>query len=127
MSRALRSLSALMGGTCVGIGLGHLALGVRSVPGEGGAGPTVDSRERFYGPVFASYGLAWVWAARQTPIPTPLIRFLASTLFVGGVGRVVSIADAGWPHWFQTALTGTEFALPAVFFQLAAAEDTRRS
>jgi hypothetical protein len=126
MSRALRSLTTLMGASCTAIGVGHLALGLRFTPGEADAGPTVDSRERFYGATFAGYGLAWVWAARQTPVPTPLIRFLAATLFVGGVGRVISVADAGWPHWFQTVLTGTEFALPPVFFVLAAAADAEQ-
>ena len=123
----LRGLSALTGVTCTAIGLGHLALGVRSVPGESDAGPTVDSRERFYGATFAGYGLAWTWAAARTPVPTPLVRALSGVLLLGGVGRVVSLADTGWPHWFQTVLTGTELALPPVFFGLAAAADAQRS
>ncbi len=47
-----------MGVACVVIGLFHLALGVSSVPGEGMAGATVDSRERFYNAIFVGYGLA---------------------------------------------------------------------
>jgi hypothetical protein len=87
---------------------------VRSVPGEAGAGATVDARERFYGATFAGCGVAWVWAAGRKPVPTHLVRALSAVLLLGGIGRVVSVAETGWPHWFQTVLTGTEFGSAGV-------------
>ncbi len=42
---------------------------------------------------------------------------------LGGVGRLLSWAVHGQPHWFQLVLTVLELALPAVFFWLAGADE----
>jgi hypothetical protein len=123
MAGYLKSLSLTMGVNCAAIGLYHSALGVRSVPGAWDANTTMDSRERFYNVVFGGYGLAWIWAARQTPISANQVRFLAGLMAVGGVARLVSMADRGKPHWFQTALTVVEFVVPAEFLRIAAADE----
>ncbi|MGW2997742.1 DUF4345 domain-containing protein [Streptomyces sp. NPDC001193] len=62
-------------------------------------------------------------SARQRPIPASAIRWLAGVLLLGGVGRVLSLAVHGWPHWFQIALAALELGLPPVFFRLADAEE----
>lgn len=93
------------------------------MPGEGAAGATVDSRERFYGAVFLGYGLAWLWAARQSPVPSAAVRWLAGIFLLGGVGRLLSLAVHGAPQGFQTVLTALEIALPPVYFWLAAADE----
>lgn len=124
-ARALQILTLTMGVACALIGAYHLVLGVDSVPGEGLLGPTVDSRERYYGAIFLGYGVAWVWAARQSPIPARLVRFLAAIFLLGAVARVISIVDEGWPQWFQTVLTVVEVVLPPVFFWLAPADERR--
>jgi Domain of unknown function (DUF4345) len=102
-------------------------LGIGSVPGEGtGASPTgvtVDSRERFYNAIFIGYGLAWLWVARQRPIPATVVRWLAGLLLLGGVGRVISVAWYGWPHGFQVALGVVELTVPLVYFWLATADE----
>ncbi|MEU2790030.1 DUF4345 domain-containing protein [Streptomyces sp. NPDC007100] len=123
MAGLLKWLVLTMGGVCAAIGVVHLALGVDSVPGEGAAGATVDSRERFYGAIFLGYGLAWIWAARQSPIPATAVRWLAFVLLLGGIGRLLSMAVHGRPHWFQVALTVTEFVLPPVYFWLSGAAE----
>ncbi len=123
MARTLKYLALLVGVCCVLIGLYHIVLGIRSVPGEELTNATVDSRERFYNAIFVGYGVAWIWAARQTPIPATAIRFLAAIFLLAAVGRLVSIADVGWPHWFQAALTAVEIVVPLVFFWLAAADE----
>lgn len=126
MARWLRWLGLVMGGACVAIGLLHFALGIASVPGEGAAGATVDSRERFYGAIFCGYGVAWLWAARQVPIPALAVRWLAGIFLAGGVGRLLSVAVHGWPHPFQVALTVIELALPPVYLWLSAADEQAR-
>lgn len=123
MARTLRWLTLLMGVACVAIGALHLALGVASVPGEAGAGATVDSRERYYGAIFLGYGLAWVWAARRRPVPASAVRWLAAIFLLGAVGRLISLAVAGPPQVFQGVLTATEFVLPPIFFWLAPADE----
>ncbi|MFJ8165902.1 DUF4345 domain-containing protein [Streptomyces sp. NPDC096136] len=123
MARVLRTLTELMGWSCVLIGLSHVALGNAAIPGAGSAGATVDSWGRFMGAAFAGYGLAWLWAARQRPIPARAVRWLAAVFLLGGVGRLLSLAAHGWPHWFQIALAVIELGMPPVFFWLADAEE----
>ncbi|MFD9902721.1 DUF4345 domain-containing protein [Streptomyces sp. NPDC059063] len=123
MTRALRALTQLMGWSCVAIGLFHVALGNAAIPGAGSAGTTVDSWGRFMGACFAGYGLAWLWAARQRPIPAQVVRWLAGVFLLGAVGRLLSLAVHGWPQWFQIALTVIELVLPPVFFWLADADE----
>ncbi|MES4908578.1 MULTISPECIES: DUF4345 domain-containing protein [unclassified Streptomyces] len=127
MAMALRTLTQLMGWACVMIGLFHVALGNAAIPGAGSAGATVDSWGRFMGASFVGYGLAWLWTARQRPIPARAVRWLAGVFLLGGVGRLLSLAAHGWPQWFQIALAVIELGLPPVFFWLAdAGERTLR-
>ncbi len=123
MARGLRWLALTMGVVCAAIGVFHLVLGVASVPGEAAAGATVDGRERDYGAIFFGYGLAWVWAARQVPIPAAAVRWLAGIVLLGGVGRLVSWALVGTPQVFQVVLTVVELVLPPIFFQLARTDE----
>jgi hypothetical protein len=113
----------MMGIACLLIGVLHLVLGIHSVPGEGTAKATVDSRERFYGAIFFGYGLAWLWAARASPIPASVVRALAGIFLLGGFGRLVSLIQYGPPQWFQLVLTVLELLLPPVFLWLADAEE----
>ncbi|MEV7533477.1 DUF4345 domain-containing protein [Streptomyces hydrogenans] len=123
MARTLRALTRLMGWSCVAIGLFHVLLGNAAIPGAGSAGPTVDSWGRFMGAAFAGYGLAWLWAARQRPIPAREVRWLTGVFLLGGLARLLSLAEHGRPHWFQLALTVIELVLPPVLFWLADAEE----
>jgi hypothetical protein len=119
----LKWLALVMGVVCAAIGVVHFALGIDSVPGEGSAGATVDSRERFYGAIFLGYGLAWIWAARQSPIRADAVRWLAGIFFLGAAGRLLSLAVHGRPQWFQLVLTVIEIVLPPVFLWLASADE----
>ncbi|MEU2040941.1 DUF4345 domain-containing protein [Nocardia niwae] len=125
MSSALRGLSMVMGVACVAIGILHMALGVDSVPDMGSAGVTADSQSRFFGAIFVGYGLAWIWAVRQSPIPAAAVRLLAGVFLLGAVARFISVAVHGWPHWFQIVLTAVELVLPPVYFWLADADEKR--
>ncbi|MEV5380881.1 DUF4345 domain-containing protein [Streptomyces nondiastaticus] len=123
MARTLRVLAWSMGIACVAIGLYHAAAGNTAIPGAEDAGATVDSFGRFMGAVFAGYGLAWLWAVRQTPIPAVTVRLLAGVFLVGGLSRLLSLAAEGRPHGFQIMLMVIELALPPAYFWLADAEE----
>ncbi|MEV6239542.1 DUF4345 domain-containing protein [Lentzea sp. NPDC051838] len=127
MATTLRWLAWAMGVSCVLIGAYHVLLGISSVPGEETAGTTVDSRERFYNAIFLGYGLAWIWAVRQSPVPANAIRWLAGVFALAAVGRLLSMAVHGPPHWFQVALTVLEVVLAPVFFWLAPADEKSRT
>ncbi|MFB8274525.1 DUF4345 domain-containing protein [Nocardia colli] len=125
MATALRWLSLVMGVACVGIGILHLAAGIDGIPDMGSSGVTADSQTRFFGAIFLGYGVVWIWAARQTPIPATVIRWLAGIFLLGAVGRFISVAVYGWPHWFQIVLTALEVALPPIYLWLATADEKR--
>lgn len=123
MARTLRVLAWAMGIACVAIGLFHGVAGNAAIPGAGDANATIDSFGRFMGAIFAGYGLAWLWAVRQTPIPAAAVRLLAGVFLLGGLSRVLSIAVEGRPHGFQIVLMAIELGLPPVYFWLADAEE----
>ncbi|WP_371483032.1 DUF4345 domain-containing protein [Kitasatospora sp. NBC_00315] len=124
-ARFLRGLAWAMGIACLAIGLGHVLLGNASIPGEGSADATIDSLGRFFGAIFAGYGLAWLWVVRQSPIPATAVRWLAGVFLLGAAGRLLSLAACGWPDGFQVVLTVIELIVPPVFFLLADAEEPR--
>ncbi|MFQ6398218.1 DUF4345 domain-containing protein [Nocardia sp. KC 131] len=72
----------------------------------GSSGVTADTQTRFFGAIFVGYGAVWIWAARRSPISAVVIRWLAGIFLLGAIGRFISLAVYGWPHWFQIALTG---------------------
>ncbi|MEX0172256.1 DUF4345 domain-containing protein [Streptomyces sp. LMG1-1-1.1] len=121
-AKALRGLALTMGYACVAIGILHVLLGNASIPGAENAGPTIDSLGRFLGATFAGYGLAWLWAARQTPIPATAVRGLTAVFLAGALGRLLSLAVEGRPHGFQLALAALELALSPLLFWLADAD-----
>ncbi|MFJ3787689.1 DUF4345 domain-containing protein [Kitasatospora sp. NPDC090091] len=121
--KALRVLARTMGVACVLIGLFHVLGGNAAIPGEADAGPTIDSLGRFFGAVFAGYGLAWIQVARQTPIPARTVRVLTGVFLLGAVGRLLSIAVEGRPHGFQLGLMVLELALSPLYFWLADADE----
>ncbi|MGW6981492.1 DUF4345 domain-containing protein [Streptomyces sp. NPDC054932] len=123
MARTLKWLVLVMGFACVAIGLAHVVLGNAAIPGAGDAGVTVDSLGRFLGATFAGYGLAWIWAARQSPIPASVVRWLAAVFLLGAAGRLLSLAVHGWPDGFQVALTVVELVMPPLYFWLADADE----
>ncbi|MFI9029516.1 DUF4345 domain-containing protein [Streptomyces sp. NPDC053560] len=90
-------------------------------------GPTVDGLGRFFGAIFAGYGLARLWVARQSPIPATAVRWLSGVFLLGAIGRLLSLTVHGWPHWFQVVLTVIELVLPLLFFWLANAEETEEA
>ena len=118
-SRYLKNLAGLTGLSCIAIGIYHFALGTASVPGATDADATVDSRERFYSAYFAGYGLAWLRAARKSPIRAGEVRLLAGVMLLSAIGRLISMVDKGRPHWLQEVLTAIEFVVPAAFFGMA--------
>ena len=123
--RHLRNLAGFTGLTCIAIGIYHFALGTASVPGATDANATVDSRERFYSAYFAGYGVAWLRAARKSPIHAGEVRLLAGLMAISGIGRLISLVHNGRPHWFQEVLTAIEFVVPAVFFGIADADEAQ--
>ncbi|MUM17636.1 DUF4345 domain-containing protein [Mycobacterium sp. CBMA271] len=127
MDKVLKYLAVLTGAICLAIGLYHLIGGPVTVIGGGEVTASTDSQERFFSGLFAVYGLAWIWVARQTPISALAIRFLAAGLLVGGLGRVASLIDLGKPHPFWLVMLAVEIVIPTLFFVIAGADEKVKS
>jgi hypothetical protein len=119
MTREMKHLVLITGMVCIVLGLGQFVLGSQLTPGAAMANATTESAERFSGGIMIGFGLAWLWAARVSPIPLAAVRFLAGVLLLGATGRIISIAAQGWPHWFQLAQTAVEIVVPALVLIVA--------
>lgn len=121
MRRTLQAMLAAGGVAAMGIGLAHVALGpALMIPGAGAVNATLDSEDRFYATLFVAYGAALLACARDIDDRRDCIRFLALTLFGGGIARVVSLLAAGWPHPFFVAMMLVELVLPLVIVAMLA-------
>ncbi len=98
----LARLSAVTGLTCAAIGAAHIATGLRGLPGRPVGDASLDSQERFFGAVFAAYGLLWARAGRATPPDVTTIDILSGAMAAGGVARLVSLRERGRPHPFSS-------------------------
>lgn len=61
------------------------------------ADATLDSQLRFYSGVWLGLGIAAFWLIPRIERETTLFRFLWLMIFLGGVGRLLSLVLAGMP------------------------------
>jgi hypothetical protein len=104
----------LFGVATILIALLHVVLGPSAIPGSMPVNTTMDSEDRFYATLFGAYGVALLWCIRDIERKSQLVYFLAATLFVGGLARVVSMMAVGLPNTFFIAMTVLELIIPAV-------------
>lgn len=76
---------------------------------------TLDSNLRFYSGVWLGVGLAAAWIVPRIERETTLFRALWLMIFLGGVGRLLSLAITGMPFAPFVGITALEI-LGAPFF-----------
>jgi hypothetical protein len=59
---------------------------------------TLDSQLRFYNGVWMGLGLAAFWLLPRIELETTLFRVLWLMIFIGGVGRLISLVLIGMPY-----------------------------
>jgi uncharacterized protein YjeT (DUF2065 family) len=59
--------------------------------------PLLDSNLRFFGGVWFALGIAALWMVPTIERQTALFRLLWGAIFVGGIGRLLSIVFVGLP------------------------------
>ena len=112
MKKSLQIFLRLFGATAIFIALLHVLLGPSVIPGSVPVNATMDSEDRFYATLFAAYGVALFWCARDLESRSREVYFLALTFFIGGLARLVSIAAIGLPNDFFIAMTILELLIP---------------
>jgi len=125
--RILKGFCWVSGITLIVLGIGRVLFSMATIPGGGAVNATVDTETRAGGALLIAFGIAYVWAMRRPAIPSTLLRFLALTMALLAVSRLVSMVDAGLPHPIFVVSTGVEFAAAALTYWLAAMADHRQS
>jgi uncharacterized protein YjeT (DUF2065 family) len=79
------------------------------------ANALLDSNLRFFGGVWLGLGLALYWLIPSIERQTVLFRVLWGMIFLGGIGRSLSIIFLGWPPLPFVGFTALEI-IGAPFF-----------
>jgi Domain of unknown function (DUF4345) len=59
----------------------------------------LDSNLRFFGGLWLGLGLALLWLVPRVETETAIYRLLWGMIFIGGIGRLLSIVFIGMPPW----------------------------
>ncbi|AXQ27817.1 DUF4345 domain-containing protein [Solimonas sp. K1W22B-7] len=97
--RSLKVFTLLFGLVAVGIGVGAL-MGLddpiyAKLQLQGAT--ALDNNLRFYGGLWLSLGLMALWLVPRLAVERTLFRAIFVAIFVGGLGRVLSMIFAGMP------------------------------
>lgn len=127
--RLLQIVVAVLGVIPIGTGLAAFVLGPASMPGGQPVGPSIDNEYRFLAVFWFSFGVLIYWILPTIERRTRLVRFLGGFIFLGGVGRLISLVMFGAPHWSYLAAMALELVgIPLlVLWQAAIAVDNQGS
>ena len=74
--------------------------GAQGMPGGMAINSTVDGELRFLGGIWFGFGLILYSIIPKIETETMVFRLLIASIFAGGIGRLISIANLGFPHPF---------------------------
>jgi Domain of unknown function (DUF4345) len=119
LRRLFQGFLMLFGVIVIGIALAHFAVGPGAIIGGSDVNATSDGEDRFYAGLFLCYGVALLWCARDVERKQTYVAVLAAALFVGGIGRLISLILVGLPHPFFVAMLILELVLPPLMVLVA--------
>jgi hypothetical protein len=111
VKRGLQVVLAVGGLVAMVTGLVHIAGGVSTFPGSPAAENAADNEARFLAAFWVAFGAVAIWVVPRVERETLVVRALGGALILGGLARVVSIADVGEPDSFQYVLMAIELIL----------------
>jgi len=116
MQTTLKYLTTILGITCIGIALTHIAIGPSAIPGSVPVNATMDSEDRFYATLFLGFGAALVWCSQNLRERGGVFKALLLVFFLGGIARVISAMQVGMPNELFQMLWALELILPPVLW-----------
>lgn len=126
MVKILKLLGWVVGIVLIALGLGRVVFSTDTIPGSGAVNASLDSETRAGGVLLIALGAAYIWAVSRSPIPSALLRFLALTMALLAVARLISMMLTGMPHGIFLALTVIEFATAALTCWYSTMRDDRQ-
>ncbi|MHA7263350.1 DUF4345 domain-containing protein [Arthrobacter sp. TMN-37] len=109
-----RTVVVLVGLILAGFGAYYLILGTAGLPETGGrpVNPTLENQFRFFSAMMVGVGAAFVTIAVKFQWAN-MLWLVCLMVFAGGIGRVLSWAFSGTPHYLLIILMVVELAFPA--------------
>lgn len=98
----------------VRFGLPGLILGGQAVVEQAQVTPLLDSEFRFLSALAIVLAAVLIWIIPRIEAQSHLVRIIAIGAMVGGLARLVSIAQVGLPPQKALIATGIELVLPVV-------------
>lgn len=89
----LKLLGWVVGIALISLGAGRILFSTATILGGDAVNPAIDTETRAGGALLIALGVAYVWAVRRSPTPSALLRFLAITMALLAVARVISMID----------------------------------
>ena len=110
---AFRAAVALYGLFMIAYGVWQVLGGIRVIPDAPAdfANPSVQSNYGFFAATYVGVGLSFVFIALKFKWVN-MLAFSCLVVFLGGVGRILSWAFFGTPHWLLIVLMVTELVIP---------------
>jgi hypothetical protein len=109
-----RTVVVLVGLVIAGFGGYYLITGTAGLPdtGDGPVNPTLENQFRFFAAMMIGVGAAFVTIAIKFQWAN-MLWLVCLMVFIGGIGRVLSWAFSGTPHFLLIILMVVELAFPA--------------
>lgn len=101
-----------------------IAVGVDRFADSTAIEPALDNTYRYLGGVYLAVALLALWSIARIEERIEYLVFVAAAIALGGVGRLVSVADVGAPSGLTWYVLIIEFG--AVFFATAVRRAVRR-
>ncbi|MDX2273061.1 MAG: DUF4345 domain-containing protein [Cyanobacteriota bacterium] len=112
MKRGLQIILAILSGIPIWVGLLGITQGLSRWLPDPSITPDFDSHYRYITGYYLSLGMIGLWVIPRIEEHTSLFRIIGISVFLGGVGRVVSIWQVGIPSPMMLIFTGLELAFP---------------
>ncbi|MHA7280960.1 DUF4345 domain-containing protein [Arthrobacter sp. MDT2-2] len=126
-----RTVVVLVGVVIAGFGAYYLILGTAGLPETEAspANPTLESQFRFFSAMMVGVGAAFITIAVKFQWAN-MLWLVCLMVFAGGIGRVLSWAFSGTPHYVMIVLMVVELAFPPALLvwhkYIAKTSDLRR-
>lgn len=111
LNGAVALATVVLGGSQLVLGTGSPVYHDLSLP----AAPVLDSNLRFFGGLGLALGLLLAWVVPRIERRTGAYRIFWSSAFLGGLGRLLSIAQVGAPSGLLVGITVLEVAGAPIF------------
>ncbi|MHA7155451.1 DUF4345 domain-containing protein [Arthrobacter sp. TMN-50] len=109
-----RTVVVLVGLVIAGFGAYYLITGTGGLPeaDQASTNPTLENQFRFFAAMMVGVGAAFITIAVKFEWAN-MLWLVCLMVFIGGIGRVLSWAFSGTPHYLMIILMVIELAFPA--------------